>query len=91
MTDAPQRSDDAPTAASKSSDAASAQASQLEEARGDAITGRAVTINRPVDEVFGYFRQFSNLPTFMENVEAITVLDDKRSHWVVKAPGGRTV
>ena len=27
----------------------------------------------------------------MENVERIDVLDAARSHWVVKAPGGRTV
>jgi len=27
----------------------------------------------------------------MDNVERIDVLDAKRSHWVVKAPGGKTV
>ena len=92
MTDTDVRShSDAPVAASKSGSAPGEYASKLEEAKGDAITGRAVTINRPVDEVFGYFRDFANLPSFMENVEAITVLDARRSHWVVKAPGGRTV
>ena len=50
-----------------------------------------MTINKPVAEVFAYFRDFSNLPHFMENVQSITVIDDKRSHWVVKAPAGRTV
>ncbi len=56
-----------------------------------AASGRAVTINRPVGEVFARFRDFALLPTFMENVEKVDVLDAKRSHWVVKAPGGRTV
>ena len=56
-----------------------------------ALTARAVTIARPADELFAYFRDFSNLPTFMENVVRIDVLDDRRSHWVVKAPAGRTV
>ena len=55
------------------------------------LTAQAVTINRPAAELFAYFRDFSNLPTFMENVVRIDVLDDRRSHWVVKAPAGKTV
>ncbi len=57
----------------------------------DAVVARAVTINRPVGEVFAYFRDFTNLPSFMENVERIEILDAKRSHWVVKAPAKQTV
>lgn len=56
-----------------------------------ALTATAVTINRPADELFAYYRDFANLPTFMENVVRIDTLDDMRSHWVVKAPGGKTV
>lgn len=56
-----------------------------------AVATRAVTIMRPREEVYGYFRRFSNLASFMENVERIDELDDKRSHWVIKAPAGRTV
>ena len=55
------------------------------------LVGRAVTINRPVGEVYAYFRDFSNLPRFMENVERIDVIDGTRSHWVVKAPAGKSV
>ena len=58
---------------------------------GGTIAARAVTINRPVAEVFARFRDFARLAEFMENVERIDVLDGGRSHWVVKAPGGRTV
>ena len=57
----------------------------------DAGVARAVTINRPPAEVYAHFRDFAKLPTFMENVVRIDVLDDKRSHWVVKAPAGGTV
>lgn len=56
-----------------------------------ALTAAAVTINRPTDELFAYYRDFANLPTFMENVVRIDTLDTDRSHWVVKAPGGKTV
>jgi uncharacterized membrane protein len=59
--------------------------------RGESVVGRAVTIRRPVAEVYGYFRDFSRLPTFMENVVRVDELGGGRSHWVVKAPAGATV
>ncbi|WP_242139590.1 SRPBCC family protein [Sphingomonas sp. TREG-RG-20F-R18-01] len=84
--------DDAPLSASKHTSAAvEAMTDSLLEKRGDSVVGRAVTINRPRAELFAYFRDFTNLPTFMDNVERIDVLDAKRSHWVVKAPGGKMV
>ena len=55
------------------------------------VAVRAVTIARPRDEVYGFFRRFSNLGRFMENIERVDELDATRSHWVVKAPAGQTV
>ena len=55
------------------------------------LVGRAVTINRPVAELYAFFRDFTNLAQFMENIVRIDVQDAKHSHWVVKAPGGKTV
>jgi uncharacterized membrane protein len=55
------------------------------------LIGRAVTINRPAAELYAYYRDFANLPSFMENVVRIDVRDPNHSHWVVKAPGGKTV
>ena len=53
-----------------------------------AITAtKAVTIGKPREEVYAFFRRFSNLPTFMRNVERIDEIDATRSHWVVKGPG----
>ena len=52
---------------------------------------RAVTINKPAAEVYAYFRDFANLPSFMDNIVRIDILDHTRSHWVVKAPAGETV
>lgn len=56
-----------------------------------AAVTRSVTIGKPPAEVYRFFRDFSNLPTFMRHVERIHVLDDQHSHWVVRAPLGRTV
>jgi len=84
--------DDAPLTTSKDQSRAVDEATEaLIQNKGDTLVGRTVTINRPVGELFSYFRDFANLATFMENVERIDVLDDRRSHWVVKAPGGKTV
>lgn len=86
-----QQTDDAPLTTSKRSAAAGEIAAGLAQAKGSAAVGRAVTINKPAAELYSYFRDFGNLATFMENVVRIDVADAKRSHWVVKAPAGRTV
>src|SRR3954469_9174538 len=59
--------------------------------REAAIVGRTVTINRPRAELYAFWRDFRNLPLFMENIESVQVGDNRISHWVVKAPAGRTV
>ena len=52
----------------------------------------AITINRPREEVYRFWRNLENLAQFMEHVESIRVLDGgARSHWVVKGPGDRRV
>ena len=52
---------------------------------------QAITINRPVNEVYGFWRNFENLPRFMDHLESVQVLDDRRSHWKAKAPAGMSV
>jgi uncharacterized membrane protein len=52
------------------------------------VTSRAVTINAPRNVVYDYFRNFSNLPNFMTNIESITETDPAHSHWTVVGPGG---
>lgn len=52
---------------------------------------KSVTVNRSASELYAYWRNFENLPRFMDHLESVTVQDDKRSHWVAKAPAGTTV
>jgi uncharacterized membrane protein len=52
---------------------------------------KSVTIDKPASELFTFWRNFENLPRFMRHLELVTVQDEKRSHWVAKAPLGRTV
>ena len=46
-----------------------------------------MTVSRPRYEVYSFWRKLSNLPLFMEHLQEVQVLDDKRSHWVAKIPG----
>ncbi len=53
---------------------------------------KAITINRPVDQVYGFWRDFQNLPRFMRHLESVQIMGDgKRSHWRAKAPAGQSV
>jgi uncharacterized membrane protein len=80
--------DDAPLSAAKDADAAAAGLHAL---RDDTLLGHTVCINRPRSELYAFWRDFSHLPAFMENVESVTVQSATRSHWAIRAPGGRTV
>jgi uncharacterized membrane protein len=52
---------------------------------------RTVTINKPAAELYAYWHDFANLPTFMKHVQSVTVMDMRRSHWVAKAPMGQSI
>lgn len=55
--------------------------------RGDlAVVGRTVLINKPRAELFAYWRNFSNLPAFMDNLERVEALGEGKFNWVIKAP-----
>ncbi|MBB3033539.1 SRPBCC family protein [Alteriqipengyuania lutimaris] len=58
-----------------------------------ALVGRSVTIRKPAAELYAYWRDFANLPEFMENVETITKQGGAkgRAVWTIKAPGGTSV
>ncbi|HWH16972.1 MAG TPA: SRPBCC family protein [Allosphingosinicella sp.] len=59
--------------------------------RESQVAEESVTINRPARELYNFWRDFTNFPQFMDNIESVTKLDDRRSHWVIKAPAGTTV
>jgi uncharacterized membrane protein len=51
----------------------------------------AITVNRPREAVYAFWRAFDNLPRFMYHLESVEVRGEGRSHWTAKAPLGRTV
>src|SRR4051812_16725647 len=52
---------------------------------------RTITISRPAGEIYDFWRDFSNLPQVLDDLESVTDLGDGRSHWVAKGPGGMRV
>lgn len=52
---------------------------------------KAITVWRPIEDVYAFWRDFENFPRFMFHVEHVEDLGGGRSHWVARAPAGRTV
>lgn len=50
-----------------------------------------VTINTSPAELYRFWRNFENLPRFMEHLEAVQVKDDTHSHWKARGPAGKSV
>nr|HET6901124.1 SRPBCC family protein [Ktedonobacteraceae bacterium] len=47
----------------------------------------AVTVNAPVQQVYGLFTHFNDFPKFMSFVKEVTYYDNQRSHWVAEVVG----
>ena len=46
------------------------------------------TIKKPRIEVYNFWRRLDNLPLFMNHLESVNLIDNERSHWVLKLPTG---
>lgn len=51
----------------------------------------AVTVRRPPDVVYGFWRDLENLPNFMYHLKSVTAGTDGLSHWVASAPMNQSV
>ena len=60
---------------------------QLSGGRGVHVE-ESVTINKPIAEVYRFWRDFENLPQFMQHLESVSQREAGVSHWVAKGPGG---
>ncbi|HXT17240.1 MAG TPA: SRPBCC family protein [Gemmatimonadaceae bacterium] len=54
-------------------------------------TRKAITVGAPVEAVYAFWRDFENFPRFMRHLESVTDMGNGRSHWVAKAPAGKSV
>jgi uncharacterized membrane protein len=49
----------------------------------------SVDVHVPVHTAYNQWTQFESFPQFMNGVESIRQLDDRRTHWVTKVAGAR--
>lgn len=75
-----------------------AQQLSQDSANGGAVQNRSIhdvtktiIIDRPAEEIYRYWRDLSNLPGFMKELESVQVLGNTRSHWRARAAAGKTV
>jgi uncharacterized membrane protein len=52
---------------------------------------QAVTVNKPLSDVYRFWRNFENLPTFMQHLESVAEREEGISHWVARGPAGMKV
>ncbi|MEH2154273.1 SRPBCC family protein [Nostoc sp.] len=52
---------------------------------------KTVTINKSAEELYRFWHNFENLPTFMKHLKSVQVYNEKRSHWIANAPLGNSV
>jgi uncharacterized membrane protein len=55
------------------------------------IVGRSVTVARPRQELYEFWREFNNLGRFLHNVRSVRSADPVRAHWEVGAEGEESV
>jgi len=55
------------------------------------LIGRSVTINRPRQEIYAAWRDFTRFPEYMDNVRSVEMIDQKTARWTIEAPAGNTV
>jgi uncharacterized membrane protein len=51
---------------------------------------KSVTVNRPVEEAYAFWRDLENLPRFMRHLESVERVTDTLSRWRAKGPAGMT-
>jgi hypothetical protein len=63
---------------------------QLGGSRG-ILVDEAVTISRPLAEVYQFWQRFEEFPRFMTHLVSVTRREGDLSHWIAKGPAGMTV
>lgn len=52
---------------------------------------KSLIVNQPVEMLYAFWRDLSNLPTVMTHLQSVEQIDDTHSRWVSEAPFGQTV
>jgi uncharacterized membrane protein len=58
---------------------------------GGVMIDEKVTINRPIGELYRFWRHLENLPRFMSHLESVEQITETLSRWRAKAPANQVV
>ncbi len=58
---------------------------QPQKPRGVHVT-QTFLVGKSPDQLYAFWRNFENLPSIMDHLKSVRVIDEQRSHWVAKAP-----
>ena len=56
-----------------------------------ALIDERITINRPIGDLYRFWRNLENLPRFMRHLESVEVITETLSRWRARAPANRVV
>jgi uncharacterized membrane protein len=51
----------------------------------------SVRVHKPATELYRFWRRLENLPKFMNHLDSVTMIDERKSHWVAVGPAGLRV
>jgi uncharacterized membrane protein len=51
----------------------------------------SIRLEKPIDEVYRFWRQLENLPRFMTHLEQVVDFGNRRSRWIARGPAGNRV
>ncbi len=49
---------------------------------------RSITVMRPIEEVFAFWKDYANLPRFMRHLISVETLGERRTRWTATGPAG---
>src|SRR3954468_18212657 len=64
---------------------------QAESSDGSTPLISVITVNKPVEEVYQFWKNPENFSRFMDQIDSVRITSGRRAHWKVKAPAGLTV
>jgi uncharacterized membrane protein len=57
----------------------------------DVHVEKSIIIDKSPEELYNFWRQFENLPRFMDHLESVNSVGFNRWHWVARGPAGMTL
>ena len=58
---------------------------------GGVMIDERITINRPIGDLYRFWRNLENLPRFMRHLESVEAITETLSRWRARAPANRVV